>query len=91
MGSRTQQKADEFIHSVSGAEGAKAYGSYEAVFEDPRVDAVYIPLPSALHLEWVRLAAAKGKHVLLEKPISTVWLHLLTCTACSLLCRCWVC
>ena len=42
------------------------------MFEDPAVGAVYIPLPSGIHLEWVKKAAAKGKHILLEKPISTV-------------------
>ena len=38
--------------------------------DDPTIDALYIPLPSALHLPWVKRAAAAGKHVLLEKPIS---------------------
>jgi hypothetical protein len=33
---------------------------------------VSIPLPTSLHLEWVKKAAAKGKHILLEKPIATV-------------------
>jgi predicted dehydrogenase len=46
------------------------HSSYRALLDDPSINAVYIPLPAALHGTWAMAAIAAGKHVLCEKPFT---------------------
>ena len=67
VGSRRRERAARFAARF-GIPGVHA--SYEALLDDPGVDAVYIGLPNSLHHPWTMRALAAGKHVLCEKPYS---------------------
>lgn len=67
IASRDFRKAEEAAKQLGLP---KAYGSYEELLQDRAIEAVYIPLPNHLHVEWICKAADHGKHVLCEKPLA---------------------
>src|SRR5262249_40170637 len=50
--------------------GAKTYASIEALCDDPDIDTVWIATPNTFHCSHVVLAAERGKHVIVEKPMA---------------------
>jgi D-xylose 1-dehydrogenase (NADP+, D-xylono-1,5-lactone-forming) len=67
VGSRTQERADTYARQWRIP---RVYGSYEALLEDPDVEAIYISLPNGPHIEWSIRCLEAGKHVLCEKPLT---------------------
>jgi predicted dehydrogenase len=67
VGSRDRERGEAFAaeHGID-----RVHGSYEDLLADPEVEAVYIPLPNAMHVPWSVQALGAGKHVLVEKPLS---------------------
>ncbi len=60
---KARQFADEF--------GCKPVAGYAALLARDDIDAIYMPLPTGLHAEWVGKAIAAGKHVYAEKSFAS--------------------
>jgi predicted dehydrogenase len=67
VASRTQERAEQY---AAWWEIPQAHGTYDALLEDPAIEALYISLPNTLHVEWSIRALEAGKHVLCEKPLT---------------------
>lgn len=66
IGARDPERARAFADRLD----LPAWGGYDEVLADPRVDLVYLALPPIVHAEWATRALAAGKNVLCEKPLS---------------------
>lgn len=67
VASRTPEKSKEFADKYGAC---RAYGSYEALAEDPEVDLIYIAVPHSHHYETAKLALENGKNVFCEKTFT---------------------
>ena len=67
VASRTFPKAEAFAREFGFQ---KSYERYQTLLNDPKVDAIYNPLPNHLHCAWTIRALEAGKHVLCEKPLA---------------------
>ena len=67
VATRGGKKADDVRQATPDA---TLFEDYEALLGSPDVDAVYVPLPNSMHVEWTIKALEAGKHVLCEKPFS---------------------
>lgn len=61
-----RQKADRFKQDFGG----RVFAGYENLINSPDIDAVYLPLPPALHYKWGKKALLAGKHIFMEKPFT---------------------
>ena len=62
-----KEKTRKFVETYGGV----IFEGYATLISSDEIDAVYIPLPPALHFKWTEIALLNGKHVFVEKPSTT--------------------
>ncbi|MBK1792706.1 Gfo/Idh/MocA family oxidoreductase [Persicirhabdus sediminis] len=70
VASRDLAKAQSFADEYFPAGSCIVYDDYIQLLDDPAVEAVYVATIHPLHLQWIREAVVRGKHVLCEKPLT---------------------
>jgi predicted dehydrogenase len=63
---RTRAKAEEFCRE----KGVRLVDDFAAILSDHGIDAVVLATPHSQHAKQIKQAAAAGKHILVEKPIT---------------------
>lgn len=63
VASRSRSKAESFAKEFS----CEAFVGYESLLSRSDIDAIYIPLPTGLHHQWIMAAVTHGIHVYAEK------------------------
>lgn len=61
----------EKVKNFVSVHGGKIFEGYESLIRSDEIDAVYLPLPPALHYKWGKKVLENGKHLLMEKPFTT--------------------
>ena len=64
---KERQKAQTFVDNYGG----KIFDGYGTMISSDEIDAIYLPLPPALHFKWAEKALLNNKHVFVEKPSTT--------------------
>lgn len=70
VGGRDKTRAEQFVREFCPTQTPSVYDSYQAVYDDPDVDVVYIGTPHSFHKQNMLDAIAAGKHVFCEKAFT---------------------
>lgn len=65
VASRTKEKANEYAEKFQ----CEAIEGYDNLISRKDIDAIYLPLPTGMHLEFVSKCLESGKHVIAEKSL----------------------